>query len=356
MSPALILRRASAPVLFLLAGCAAEVPPAPPPADSGLASLVVGRERVARERVWDGVVEAVNQATLSAQTAGRVRELPFDVNDLVEAGEVVVRFTDVEQQSARRQAEAALRAARASFDEAEAEFQRISEVYERRLVSRAQFDQASARRDAARAQYEAADAALRGAGEQVDYTVVRAPYSGIVTERHVQVGETVRPGQALISGLSLDRLRLNVAVPQGDIGAIREHARAALLLADGRRIEASRVVVFPYADPATHSFSVRVELPKAETGLQPGMIAKVAFVIGETDSLRLPQEVLVQRSELSAVYVLEGGQPRLRQLRLGHRQDGRVAVLAGLVEGEQVARDPLAAGRWLEDQQQAARP
>ena len=86
----------------------------------------------------------------------------------------------------------------------------------------------------------------------------------------MEVGESVRPGQPLVSGLSLDQLRVNVEVPQSDIAAIREHGAAAVLLPDGRRIEASGVVIFPYADPKTHSFRIRVELPKANTGLQPG--------------------------------------------------------------------------------------
>ena len=76
----------------------------------------------------------------------------------------------------------------------------------------------------------------------------------------MRIGETVRPGQALVSGLSLARLRVEAEIPQGDVAAIRDHASAAVLLDDGRRLQAQRVVVFPYADPRTHSFRVRVEL------------------------------------------------------------------------------------------------
>jgi RND family efflux transporter MFP subunit len=302
-----------------------------------------------RERSWDGVVEAVNQATLSAQTGGRVLELPFDVNDYVKAGEVVVRFTDVEQQSARRRADAALAAAQAAASEAEADHRRIAEVFERKLVARAQLDQAIARREVARAQLEVARAAVRESGELVDYTVIRAPYSGILTERHVEVGETVRPGQPLVAGLSLDELRIRVEVPQSDIHAIREHGRAAVLLADGRRIEARQVVVFPFADPQTHSFRVRVELPEADTGLHPGMTVKTAFMLGSAQRLLLPTSALYQRGEVSGVFVVAvDGEVSLRQLRLGHRHDDTVEVVAGLQSGEQVVADPLAALAWLE--------
>ena len=108
-----------------------------------------------RERVWDGTVEAVNQATVSAQTSGRVAEILYDVNDFVEAGATIMRFTDVEQQAALRQANAALEEARARFAEATQEYERVSNMFRRNAVSRAQFEQAEANRDASEARLEA---------------------------------------------------------------------------------------------------------------------------------------------------------------------------------------------------------
>lgn len=327
---------------LLLAACGGDpaVPAAAPAV--GFETIAVAPRDSARERSWDGVVEAVNQATLSAQTRGRVVELPFDVNDYVEAGQVVVRFTDVEQVSAQRRASAALNAAQADYTEAEAAFRRTEELVARQLLARAALDQARARRDATRAALESARAGVSEAGEQVDYTVIRAPYSGILTARHVEVGESVQPGQPLVSGLSLQQLRVNVEVPQSDVAALREHGAATVVLPGGGRIEAAQVIVFPYADPGTHSFKVRVELPEAETGLQPGMTVKVAFKTGEARHLWVPAAALVTRSEVTAVYVVgDDNRVALRQVRLGHRREGEVEVLAGLAEGERIAANPL---------------
>jgi RND family efflux transporter MFP subunit len=336
-------------VALLLAACGGEAPaPVATGAAPALETLALAPERAPRERVWDGVVEAVNQATLSAQTAGRVVELPYDVDDYVPAGAVVVRFTDVEQQAGQRQARAQLAAAEAADREAQADFERISGIYERRLVAKAQLDAATARRDSARAALDAARAVARSSAEQVDYTVIRAPYPGIVVKRHVEVGESVRPGQPLISGISLGQLRVQVDVPQSDIAAIRDARKAAVLLDDGaRRIEATEVTTFPFADPQTHTFKVRVELPEAETDLHPGMTVKVAFAVGETERLLLPASALVRRGEVSAVYVADATGVVLRQVRLGHRFGERYEVLAGLSAGEQVVLDPLAAAQAL---------
>ena len=336
--------------LGLLAGCGHSVPEgtsskATPTFATAVASAEDGRS----EQVWDGVVEAVNQATISAQTSGRVIELPYDVNDTVAEGAVIVRFTDVEQKSAKSRAQSQIASAQAAYDEAQASYQRISEVYARKLVAKAQLDQERARRDSAKAALNAARAQLSEVGQQMDYTVVRAPYSGIVTERHVQIGESVSPGQPLLSGVSLKDLRVSVQVPQSAIAPIRSmQAADVLLVGDGsQRVAASKVTVFPYADPATHTFTVRLELPGENTGLFPGMTVKAAFATGEAKRLLIPATALVVRGELQGIYVVDGTNVRLRQIRSGHHFGDSIEILSGLVAGEHYATDPAAAAQWL---------
>ena len=316
------------------------------------ATAVVEPQTGRSEQVWDGVVEAVNQATISAQTSGRVIELPYDVNDMVDEGAVIVRFTDVEQKSAKSRAQSQIASAQAVYDEAEASYKRVAEVYERKLVAKAQLDQERMRRDAAKAALDAARAQLNEIGQQMDYTVVRAPYSGIVTARHVQIGESVVPGQALMTGVSLKDLRVSVQVPQSAIAPIRAMQAADILLASNgsQRVSANKVTVFPYADPATHTFTVRLELPGDNTGLFPGMTVKAAFATGEVQRLLVPVNALVERGELQGIYVVDGTNVRLRQIRSGHQFADLIEILAGLEAGEHYATDPAAAARWLSTQ------
>lgn len=307
-----------------------------------------------RERIWEGTVEAVNRATVSAQTSGRVAELPYDVDDFVEAGSVIVRLTDTEQRAAVQRARGALGEAEARLAEASQEFERVEGMYRNETVSKARFDQAKANRDAAEARLEAARANLAEAEEQLGYTVVEAPYSGIVSERHVQVGELVTPGQPLMSGLSLESLRVNVSVPQSMIDPIREIGRAFVYV-DDKRIEGESLTFFPVADPVSNTFRVRVNLPDRSATLYPGMFVKVGFVVGETRRLLIPAASVVERSELSAVYVVdEAGIVSLRQTRLGRRFGDDVEVLAGLDAGERVALDPVEAGVYAKAQQRKA--
>jgi RND family efflux transporter MFP subunit len=313
-------------------------------ADPGaLEVATAGLERVAVERVFDGTVEAVHQATVSAQTAGRIAEVNYDVDDFVEAGSVLVRFTDVEQSTGLRQAEAQLAEARARAREAEEEYRRAQNLRERNLGSQRDLDAALASRNSARARVTSAESAVRAARQQLDYTVVTAPYPGIVTERHVEVGESVAPGQPLMSGLSLERLRVVVDLPQSVASDVRRNPSAFILTNEGR-VEAADITLFPIADPVTNTFRVRLELPDGQFGLYPGMFVKTAFRVGEAERLLIPTEAILKRSEVTAVYVVTPERIRLRQIRTGQAFDSRTEVLAGLEAGESVALDPVRAG------------
>jgi len=296
----------------------------------------------------DGVVEAINQATVSAQTSGRITELPFDVDDYVEKGEVIVRFRDNEQRARYERAQAALSEARARHAEAKAEFDRIRGIYEQRLVAKADMDRALANFEAAKARLAAAEAALTEAGEQLEQTVVRAPYSGIVVERHVQVGELATVGAPLMTGLSLEHLRVVAEVPQSLIADLRSEPSATVILPNDESLSAASLRIFPYADPATHTFRVRAELPAGQHGVYPGMLVKVAFAGERRDVLVVPAEAIARRGEVSAVYVLEpNGQLHFRQVRTGGAHGDVVEVLSGLEPGERVVTDPVvAAAAW----------
>ncbi|MDZ7644579.1 MAG: efflux RND transporter periplasmic adaptor subunit [Woeseiaceae bacterium] len=325
-----------------LAGPASAQDTTPP-----LETVAAVLEEAPLEQLYDGTVEAVNQATVSAQTAGRIAAIHFDIDDYVEAGETIMRFTDVEQQAALESALAGLEEALARQQEATEEFTRAESLYESGSGSKREYDQALAARDSAVARVTAARSAVARARQQVDYTRVKAPYAGIVTERHVEVGESVTVGQPLMSGLSLEALRVKVDLPQAAANELRARRAAVVITGDGR-IEPTAIVVFPFADEATNTFRARLELPEGQFGLYPGMFAKVAVTVGEAERLLVPAAALVRRSEVTGVYVVDPDNGvRLRQVRTGNRFGDRVEILAGLAPGERVATDPVRAGIYL---------
>ena len=344
-------------LLLALAGCGGEpVATALPPLPT-LDTITLQAAGNVRGRSWDGVVEAVQQAELTAQTAGRVTAVSVDVNDRVAKGDVLVRLTAVEQEAGANTARAQLRAAEAAASEAESNYRRYAALASGQYVSKSQIDQTRAARDSAVAARDAARAQLAQAGQQADYTVIRAPFAGIVSARHVEPGESVAPGQPLMVVYAPGALRIEVQVPQSDAVAIRAADSAEIVLADGRRIEAASVTVYPAADPSSHSVGVRVKLPDVEDLPQPGATAKVVFPIITGDGehvLRIPTTALAQRGEVSGVYVLAENRLALRQVRLGQRIGDQIEIIAGLKVGDKVVTDPVAAVQAIAVQRKAA--
>ncbi len=297
------------------------------------------------EYMVDGVVEARRQATMSAEVAGRIESVNFDVDDQVDKGEVILRIRDVEYRSRLNTARAALEEASAGLQDAEREYKRVEDLRSKKLVAQSEFDRAEVALNAAEARVKSATAGVESAEELLRKTVVRAPYSGVVVERHVEPGESVNPGQPIMTGYSEGEIRVVSQVPQSLIRGLRERQSATIRLLDGNgSLDVDNITIHPFADPASHAFRVRLDIDSRQSGLYPGMLVKVALDMGETDKLMVPQSAVVNRSEVNAVYVVsDAGRVSLRQVRLGNPSQDRIEILAGLDSGEQVALDPVRA-------------
>jgi RND family efflux transporter MFP subunit len=319
-----------------------------------LETVPVARADLPRVYRLDGVAEAVNRSTVSAQTSGRVREVLFDVDDHVRQGDVIVVIDDRQQQAGVDQAQANLKSARAGRQDAAKEYARIEQVFAKKAVTKADLDKATAALQQATAAEQAAEAALRQAQQELTYTRVEAPYNGIVTERLVEVGETVQPGRQLMTGLSLDKMRVTVDVPQNLIPSIRQAPKAQARIGE-RWIMAEDITIFPVADTRSDTFKVRLQLPDGVDGVFPGMYIEVGFVIGAQSSLVVPRSAVVFRSEVVGVYVVDAqGKVLFRHTRLGSVAGaGYITLLSGAFEGELVATDPVAAGILLKSQRKA---
>ena len=296
-----------------------------------------------QQRVVDGLIEAINQATVSAQTSGRVSHIYFDVNDFAQKGDILLRMRDNDQQ-------ASLKVAEANYQQANSEYKRIKSLFEKQLVAKSLLEKAEAELKSTRARRELAQ-------EILEHTVVRAPYSGILVKRHIEVGETAQPGKALFTGLSLESLRVSTNISQDMVQSIRQYNSASIIaLSDTdntnqKIIKTETMSINPYADPQSHTFLVRVTLPTGDHGFYPGMAVKVAFKTGEQRRLVIPLEAVIHRSEVTATYVMDKNQTlSLRHIRTGQViHDQWVEVLAGLEEGEQVSQQPVIAVSLLKD-------
>ncbi len=320
-------------------------------ADS-LDSFTVSQHARDQERLFDGVVEAVNQTTVSAQTAGRVIEINFDIDDNVEKDDILIKISNNEQSASATQAAAAVSQARSQLTLAKNNFERFKKLHASQTISKAQFDDASSALSTAQANLKTALAARDQAQKQLDYTVVRAPYGGIVTARLVELGETVSPGAPLMSGFSTAALRVKTEVPNRFAQLINAEKGVDIVQDNGLRIHSNDVTVFPFANLQSNSVTVRVNIPVNTANIYPGMLTKIAFKTTPDLNLLIPQSAVFIRSELTGVYVLEDDSIRLRRISIGNQHVNSegiamVKVLSGLVLDEKIAKDPIAAVKQL---------
>lgn len=324
---------------------------------SKLASFEVTAVEITRERLFDGVVEAINQTTVSAQTGGRIIEINFDIDDRVDKDAILIKISDHEQSASAAQAAASISQMQAQLTQAKNNYRRYEKLLTSQTISQSQYDDSKTALDGAIANLNAARASRDQAQKQVDYTVVRAPYSGIVTERLVDLGETVSPGQALMSGFSTGQLRVRTEVPNRFAQLIEPDQGVDIVLDTQpvTRIQSTGVTVFPFANTRSNSVTVRAALPENTLSVYPGMLTKVAFKTALDSRILIPQSAVFVRSELTGVYVLEGELISLRRLSIGNTYPSdqgvlMVEVLSGLKVGERLAVDPIEAVTQLKKQ------
>lgn len=314
----------------------------------------------------DGTVEPVHQGTVAAQTSGRISRMLVDVNDEVAAGTPLLEITGKEQSANVAAAEAQLARAIAQRTEADRQLARFQALTVKGAVSKAQLDNAQATALSAASQVTAAQAALAQAREAYGYTKVLAPYAGVVTARHVELGETVAPGTALLSGFSLDALRVVADLPQSAMTTTPlVAAQTQIVLDNGQLLQPVSVTRFNHADSATHTFRLRLELPAGTRAVMPGQWVKVRLQQGERQALLIPETALLRQGELSAVYLQRSAEPgkaapgsaprwALTPVLTGQPEpgtlpgQGRVEVLSGLQAGDQIASDAWAVMREVQ--------
>lgn len=283
----------------------------------------------------ESLVEAVQQATVGAQVAGRVLEVRADAGQLVKKGDVLMRI------DAREAAEAA-RAAEALYANAKLSYERTKSLVAQKFMSSAALDKAKADLDAATANRSAA-------GASQSHATIVSPMTGIVARRHAEMGDMATPGKPLFTIYQPGNLRVTASIPQYRLQAMRGVGSARVEFPElGKWVDAVKVQVLPTADAATHVSPVRVTLPDVPEAT-PGMFARVHFITGQAEKLTVPASAVLRRGEVAAVYVQAADKRlSLRQLRLGEAVgQGEIEVLAGLSAGDQVVTDPLKAGIQL---------
>lgn len=311
-----------------------------------LETAPVERAPVAVLHVAEGVVEAINSATIAAQVQGRIVDVRADAGDRVASGQVLMRIDASEANQAVAGAAASVAQAQATTINAQAQWARNVALRDKGFVSQAVVDQSLAAMRAAQAGLKAAQAGRGQAVTVRDFTTIAAPLAGVVAERHAEAGEMAQPGRPLLTLYDPARLRVVAQLPQSVAQGVSGTSLAADIVLTGRDapLAAESVMLVPSADPRTHTMEVRASLPATVSGVVPGQFARLILRVGSAPRLTVPAAAVLRRGEVTAVYVQTEAGFRLRQIRPGQAlPDGRIEILAGLNVGDRVALDPVRA-------------
>jgi membrane fusion protein (multidrug efflux system) len=269
-------------------------------------------------------LEPNKQADVLARASGVVLSIPAEEGDLVRKGQVLLRIEDDEYRLRLKQAEAELEKQSTSFD-------RLSLMFERNLVSADEYD-------VAKNDLQAAEAARDLAQLEMSYTSVTAPFSGRITRRLVDPGQTVSEGTALFSLVDMSKLLAKVHVPSKEFRTIRREQPVKLVLdSDGRELTGTISLVSPIIDPATGTIKVTVEIDDYPAGTRPGDFAEVRIVTARhAEALLVPKVAVLSDKGQTVVYVVPDSTAERRVVDVGFQDDRNAEILQGVEAGERV--------------------
>lgn len=324
---------------------------------------VSGREKTLLNA--SGYVTARREATVSSKVTGKVVEVLVEEGMRVEAGQILAKLDAANVERSLHLAEAQLELARkqigetaASLVQAEREYTRLKALIAQTAASQVELDRAETEVKALRARLERQQADISVSEfqvalwqQQIDDTIIRAPFAGIVTSKNAQPGEMISPTSAgggftrtgICTIVDISSLEIEVDVSESYINRVQsgQPVEATLDSYPNWRIPAKVIAIIPTADRQKATVKVRVGFEKLDPRILPDMSVKVAFqAAGEVAttqrSLTLPKEAVQQRDGRDVVWIVRDGRVERRAVTVGETQGAEVAIAAGVGVGERV--------------------
>lgn len=343
-------------LLLVCTGCSPKLQTLSDHSSPARAEVVsVSSGMAAQTLVLTGVVTARTGADISSQVMAEVSELLVREGDSVTRGRVLVRLSSAPLAAGVQQSESLLAVARKQEVAAQAQkqlaaatFARYDLLNQRHSVTPHEFDQvksqleaAGAQQEAAAAQVRAAEAATVGSRAMNAYSVIKAPFSGIVTARYASVGTIATPGVALLHMEATGDHEVDVQLNESILHKLRigDSVQVTMQGVDSPITARIREIV-PAGDPSSHTFTVKIALPVSST-LYSGMTASVAIPAGQQPSITIPRTCVQEHGQLDSVLALDAASvAQLRYVSLGHSLGGAVEVISGLSAGDRIVVHP----------------
>ncbi len=341
---------------LLMAGCHDDESARPTKVESVQARVVISQQHELPLLIHaTGTLHAKESSTLAAEVPGRVQQILVHEGDQVKAGQTLLVLDDATLRAQMDQAQAGVIAVESEQAAAQADARLATSTLERyrkleaeKSVSAQEMDEvtrraeaAEARLNAVRAQGAQAKALERSARTMLGYTRVAAPYAGIITMRMVDPGALAAPGVPLLQIDQSGPLLLQTSVDESAIQSIHKSMSVQITIdSAAMNFTGSVAEILPAADPASHSFLVKIALP-ASAQLRAGLYGTADFPSGTHKAILIPRSAIVTRGSLNCAYVLDAqGIAQLRYITIGSTNGSLVEVHSGIAAGERLIDTP----------------
>jgi RND family efflux transporter MFP subunit len=297
-----------------------------------------------------GTVKARTTSVVAARTMGAVTAMKFEEGDRVKAGQVLMTIEDrdliqktAEAEAAYQEALMAMAGAGQNRSLAAVTFQRYKNLYQEKVISQQEMDQIETQKKVADADYERLQQTVKRARATweaskivLGYALVRAPVSGIVTEKRIDQGSLAAPGLPLAVIEDTSQYRVEAYIDEQYAGSFQIGTRAFVTPEKtGARIPGAIEEIVSAVDPTTRTFLVKIGV-KGRT-LKSGLYCRVFIPMGQKERLLVPPGAVVERGQLEGVFVVDGrGVMTYRLIRTGKIYEGGKEVLSGLKSGEKI--------------------
>jgi len=319
-------------------------------AQGELASVPVQVGASAEKASYDAVVESVRQTVIASQVSGAIIGLPVKVGDAVKEGQILVRIDARSAVQGSLASQAQTQAAQSALTLATNDVERQRHLFEKHYISQSALERAEAQYRATSEQVKAQTAQASIAHIQSDLFIIKAPYSGVIAELPIALGDMAMPGKPMLTVYDPKGLRVTASVPQTVMNSYVASQPFTIELpglpVGHQWLSMAHMQILPTIDAGTHTLQIRVDLPASAQGIAPGLFARVWLPSQRASGnhMYVPSSAIVRRAEMTGLYVIDNNRhPVLRQVRLGQSQNGMIEILAGVNVGERVAVDPAAA-------------
>jgi len=287
-----------------------------------------------------GKIEAVNSANLSTRMMGYVDRIYVQVGEKVQKGQQLISISNTDLSAKLAQVNAGITEATAAFSNAEKDFNRFTALFNENSASQKELDDITANYTMAKARLEGAKQMKNEVNAQFSYANIRAPFSGTVTNKFINVGDMANPGMPLLEVESPGKFQVLAMVPESEILQIKTDTDVNVVVKSlGQTVKGKVVEVSTSSKNTGGQYMVKVMLEKTDATIMSGMYATVQFPTESnksTQAVMLPKEAIVINGQLTGVYtVSQTNTALLRWLRLGRTIGDKVEVLSGMSSDEQ---------------------